>query len=174
MRVYAELRREAAASQGAPIAVRHVESIIRMSEAHAAMHLREHVNDDDVDVAIRTMLESFISTQKLSVQKTLQRVFRKYTSAKRDYFALLLDLLRALLREQLQYEELLGNLDGAAAPRCRMRCKQLEDRAREYGITDLSAFYGSRMFLDNNFRLDDDRRTILFGHADGPAAVDAE
>ncbi len=36
-----------------PIAVRHLESIIRMSEAHAAMHLREYVNDDDVDTAIR-------------------------------------------------------------------------------------------------------------------------
>ena len=36
-----------------PIAVRHLESIIRMSEAHAAMHLREYVNDQDVDTAIR-------------------------------------------------------------------------------------------------------------------------
>ena len=32
-----------------PIAVRHLESIIRMAEAHAMMHLREHVSDDDVD-----------------------------------------------------------------------------------------------------------------------------
>ena len=36
-----------------PIAVRHLESIIRMSEAHAAMHLREYVNEQDVDTAIR-------------------------------------------------------------------------------------------------------------------------
>ena len=40
-------------SHGMPIAVRHLESIIRMSEAHAMMHLREYVNDDDVDTAIR-------------------------------------------------------------------------------------------------------------------------
>lgn len=33
--------------------VRHLESMIRMSEARAAMHLREHVNDDDIDCAIR-------------------------------------------------------------------------------------------------------------------------
>ena len=51
--VYAELRRESAVSQGMPIAVRHLESIIRMSEAHAAMHLREYVNEQDVDTAIR-------------------------------------------------------------------------------------------------------------------------
>jgi MCM AAA-lid domain len=33
--------------------VRHLESIIRISEAHASMHLREYVNDDDIDMAIR-------------------------------------------------------------------------------------------------------------------------
>ncbi len=53
LQVYADLRRESAISHGMPIAVRHLESIIRMSEAHAAMHLREYVNSDDVDMAIR-------------------------------------------------------------------------------------------------------------------------
>ena len=53
MQVYAELRRESAISHGMPIAVRHLESIIRMSEAHAMMHLREYVNEDDVDTAIQ-------------------------------------------------------------------------------------------------------------------------
>jgi cell division protein FtsX len=43
-----------------PIAVRHIESIIRMSEAHAKMHLRDHVRDDDVNVAISVMLHSFL------------------------------------------------------------------------------------------------------------------
>ena len=51
--VYTELRRESAISHGMPIAVRHLESMIRMSEAHAAMHLREYVNDDDIDTAIK-------------------------------------------------------------------------------------------------------------------------
>ena len=53
MQVYSDLRRESAISSGMPIAVRHLESIIRMSEAHAAMHLRTYVSDDDVDTAIR-------------------------------------------------------------------------------------------------------------------------
>ena len=54
--VYAELRREAAVTHSMPIAVRHLESIIRMSEAHARMHLREHINSDDIDTAIRYKL----------------------------------------------------------------------------------------------------------------------
>ena len=60
--------------QGVPIAVRHIESIIRMSEAHARMHLRSYVSQEDVDMAIRVLLDSFISTQKFGVQKALQKV----------------------------------------------------------------------------------------------------
>ena len=51
--VYIELRKSAAASHGMPIAVRHLESLIRMSEAHARMHLREYVSDDDINMAIK-------------------------------------------------------------------------------------------------------------------------
>lgn len=60
--------------QGVPIAVRHVESMVRMAEAHARLHLRPFVSDNDVDMAIRVLLESFIATQKYGVQKTLERV----------------------------------------------------------------------------------------------------
>lgn len=71
--VYAELRRESSHGQGVPIAVRHIESMIRMSEAHARMHLRQHFTPVDVDMAIRVLLDSFISTQKFGVQKALQK-----------------------------------------------------------------------------------------------------
>ena len=57
-----------------PITVRHIESIIRIAEAHARMHLREYVHSDDVDMAIRVMLESFIDTQKYSVMRNMRKV----------------------------------------------------------------------------------------------------
>jgi DNA replication licensing factor MCM2 len=106
VRVYAELRRESEYSQGMPIAVRHLESIIRMSEAHARMHLREYVVDDDIDTAIRCMLESFISTQKTSVQKAMRRRFSKYITYKRDFITLALHTLRQMVRDSLQMERL--------------------------------------------------------------------
>lgn len=59
-----------------PIAVRHLESLIRMSEAHAKMHMRDYVNDGDINVAIKQMLGSFIQSQKYSVHKTLERRFK--------------------------------------------------------------------------------------------------
>ena len=48
--VYAELRRESERG-GVAIAVRHIESIIRMAEASARMHLRSTVRADAVDLA---------------------------------------------------------------------------------------------------------------------------
>lgn len=54
--------------------VRHIESMIRMSEAHAKMHLRDYVRDDDVNMAIRVALDSFITAQKYSIAKALTKV----------------------------------------------------------------------------------------------------
>ena len=57
-----------------PITVRHIESIIRIAEAHARMHLRGYVHSDDVDMAIRVALESFIDTQKYAVMRNMRKV----------------------------------------------------------------------------------------------------
>jgi DNA replicative helicase MCM subunit Mcm2 (Cdc46/Mcm family) len=62
------------ATGSVPITVRHIESMIRMAEAHAKMHLRDYVNEDDVNMAIRVMLESFIATQKFSVMRGMRKV----------------------------------------------------------------------------------------------------
>jgi DNA replication licensing factor MCM2 len=51
--LYADLRAQSAISGGVPIAVRHIESIIRMAEATARMSLRVYVRDDDIDFAIK-------------------------------------------------------------------------------------------------------------------------
>lgn len=48
--------------------------MIRMAEAHARMHLRDYVMEDDVNMAIRVMLESFVDTQKFSVMRGMRKV----------------------------------------------------------------------------------------------------
>ena len=53
--------------------MRHIESMIRLAEANAKMHLREYVHEDDVNMAIRVVLESFVDTQKYSVVKVRKR-----------------------------------------------------------------------------------------------------
>lgn len=54
--------------------MRHIESVIRMAEAHARIHLRDYVIEDDVNMAIRVMLESFIDTQKFSIMRSMRKV----------------------------------------------------------------------------------------------------
>jgi len=45
-----------------------------MAEASAKMSLREYVRADDIDMAISVAVGSFVSTQKMSIKKTLERV----------------------------------------------------------------------------------------------------
>jgi len=66
---YADIRRESTMVGGIPIAVRHIESVIRMSEAYAKMHLRDHVRSDDIDMAIEMLLDSFLQSQKVTVAR---------------------------------------------------------------------------------------------------------
>lgn len=47
-------------ASGIPIAVRHIESVLRMSEAYAKVHLRDYVRVEDIDFAIQMLLKSFI------------------------------------------------------------------------------------------------------------------
>jgi DNA replication licensing factor MCM2 len=57
---YADIRRESNVAGGIPIAVRHIESVLRMSEAYAKIHLRDYVRSEDIDNAIRMLLDSFL------------------------------------------------------------------------------------------------------------------
>jgi DNA replication licensing factor MCM2 len=104
-RLYAELRRESMIGTGSiPITVRYLESIVRMSEAFARMHLRDHVRQDDIDHAIAVCVRSFISAQKQSVKRVLSRVFDKYMVAFQDQEQLLMHCLSEMEREAFSME----------------------------------------------------------------------
>jgi DNA replication licensing factor MCM2 len=161
--LYVALRRESAASGGVPIAVRHVESIMRMSEAHAKMHLRDYVRDDDMDAAIRMMLESFIDAQKFSVRRALRRSFAKFISSGEDRAHLLLHILQDMFRKEQMYqvirlrqrnqsEEMLDTLD--------VPLDELESRARERRIYDVTEFCSSETFREAGYVFDDRRGVI--------------
>ena len=105
-RLFADLRRESLATGSFPITVRHLESMIRMAEASAKMHLREYVRADDVDLAIQVAVGSFVSAQKTSIKKTLERGFRKYLSQARDHEELLSFLLGQIVKERVRMHQL--------------------------------------------------------------------
>ncbi|TYG79317.1 hypothetical protein ES288_D02G129400v1 [Gossypium darwinii] len=157
-KVYADLRKESSRGQGVPIAVRHIESMIRMSEAHARMHLRQHVTEEDVDMAIRVLLESFISTQKFGVQKALRKSFRQYITFKKDYHGLLLVLLRELVNDAMRFEEILSG-STQMLNYVDVKVVDLQAKAEEYEITNLEAFFSSSEFKAC-YELDEQRKVI--------------
>ena len=156
--LYADLRRDSISAGGVPIAVRHVESIMRMAEGYAKMHLRPYVRDDDLDMAIRVMVESFISAQKYAVQRTLRRKFHKYLVHKKDNNSLLMYLLQTLVREQQTYRSI-GPSNGQQV--IEVQLDDLEARARELNIHNLQTFFKSDVFNSHGFELDTRERTIL-------------
>lgn len=98
---YAELRKESEIVGGISIAVRHLESLLRIAEAHAKIHLRDYVRADDMDLAIKIMLESFLQSQKASVTKGLKRKFGHYLSVQEDHQQLLMNILNRLARDHV-------------------------------------------------------------------------
>jgi DNA replication licensing factor MCM2 len=78
-KLYSDMRRESLKTGSFPITVRHLESIIRISESLAKMQLSEFVRQRHIDEAIRVTIESFVNANKLSVKKSLAKSFAKYT-----------------------------------------------------------------------------------------------
>merc|ERR1712198_473977 len=157
-KMYSELRRESMATGPIPITVRHIESMIRMAEAHARMHLRDYVHEDDVNMAIRVMLESFIDTQKFSVMRQMKKNFARYLSFKRDNNELLFFLLRQLVHEQTTY---LRSRYGPDHDVVSISEKDLLDRARAINIQNLQPFFESDIFKANNFTHDPKRKVVV-------------
>lgn len=77
--LYSALRAESIKTGSFPITVRHLESIIRTSEAFARIRLSEYVSSDDVTRAIRVIVDSFIQSQKMNHRRALRQNLLKYT-----------------------------------------------------------------------------------------------
>merc|ERR1719495_2125005 len=157
-KVYSELRRESMSTGSVPITVRHIESMMRMAEANAKMHLREFVNSDDINMSIRVTLEAFISTQKHSVSKSMAKTFRNYMSFKKDNNELLLYLLKGLAQETAIYMR--NRYGGSEVEHVEVSEKDLAEKARAINIQNLQPFFNSSIFKAHNFSYDAKRKLI--------------
>lgn len=140
---YAEIRKESQMIGGFAIMTRHIESIIRMSQASARMHLRSEVRNDDVDLAISILLESFIQSQKVSVGRVIRKKFSCYISFKEDINSSLLHILGKMFKEQQQYLTL---IDSKEMSEIKVPVQQLQEGAKEVNIYDVTDFLKCAMF----------------------------
>jgi DNA replication licensing factor MCM2 len=158
--LYAELRRESSQTDGIPIAVRHMESMIRMAESHAKMHLRDYVTEEDINMAMRVMLEAFIGTQKFAVRRTLEKHFAKYISYHKDSHELLLHVLKSLVSETEQYHMLHGRND-VNNDELVVTMDDFRARVGQLDITRLDSFFQSPLFRRNGFILNRETGQII-------------
>ncbi|PWZ00819.1 putative DNA replication licensing factor [Testicularia cyperi] len=175
-RLYADLRRESLSTGSFPITVRHLESMIRMAEASAKMHLRDYVRTDDIDVAIRATVDSFVSAQKMSVKKTLERGFRKYLHHARDSDELLSFLLGGIVKDRMRFNQLASSASRqqhhshpqsvqaqaqAQAQRLvTVPISELEARAKDVDVFDIRPYLASKLFHANGYTFNPADRTI--------------
>jgi DNA replication licensing factor MCM2 len=149
---YAEMREEAAKAQGIPMTARHLESMVRMSEANARMELRDYVTEKDVDQAIATALESFVQTQKHQIAEKLRRKLQaKYIRAVTADNELLHFLLKKLMKKRIDMAAIQSTADEEAfgtAATANVPVAELKSEASKMDILSVDEYLGSDLFLD--------------------------
>merc|ERR1719356_927919 len=157
-KMYSDLRRESMATGSIPITVRHIESVIRLAEANAKMHLRAYVIEDDVNLAMRVVLESFIETQKFTIARQMRKTFSKYLSYKKDNAEMLMFLLKQLVKEQTFY--LRNRFGSVEEEKIEIAEKELLEKARRINILSCRELYNSPIFRINKFAYDKESKMI--------------
>lgn len=147
--LYLELRKESLPS-GLPVTVRHVESIVRISEAFARMRLSAAVSAEDVDEAISVVLDSFMGAQKYAVSKSLRKKFVRYFN--KNNTDILVFLLKEMFNEKMKaFHSQSVSMD------------EFERRISSFGFSVPPDFYSCVLFKDGGFRLSKEARLILRG-----------
>lgn len=160
-KVYADMRRESAQTNSIPITARHIESIIRCSEAFAKMHLRNHVTTDDVRMSIKVILESFVATQQSGARKMMEQIFSQHLNYNRSSTELLLNILKNMVVEEQQIlRQKIG--DNSPIDIVEVDEREFRNRCRRVDDCDPSFFYRMPLFANNHFKYDSQRRVIIY------------
>lgn len=142
-KLYTELRQESKHG-GVAITVRHMESVIRLSEAHARLYLRDFVRDEDVTAAISLFLRCFIQTQKYSMRKAMEKRFRRYLEAEGEALPLIQHHIHTAVQAARHFER---HMSGGVEPtRVRVEVAEIERYTASIPAETLNAFFESDEF----------------------------
>lgn len=157
-RVYADMRRESSLTNSIPITARHIESIIRCAESHAKMHLRNHVTNDDVKVAIKVVVENFVATQNNLMRKSMSQVFSTHLNYNRSSTEILMNILWSMVIEE--QKRLKQKYDDISTIAVEIDEKEFRNRCRRVEQCDPSHLYRMQLFSNNHLSYDPRRRVI--------------
>ena len=143
---YADIRRESNVVGGIPIAVRHIESVLRMSEAYARMHLRDYVRSDDLDFAIDMLLESFLQSQKMTVARQLSKKLAKYKYQKSDINSLLYHILNKEAQDRAVLHKSEMGIEVTEKVNVEISMNDFKTLTRDFGAQEVENFLNSGVF----------------------------
>lgn len=144
---YAKIRQESSVVGGIAIAARHLESVIRMSEASAKIHLRDYVTREDIDFAIDMMLESFLQSQKVTVARQLSHKLQEYKlKTDNSAFSLVYNILKAEVQKEAAKIKAVKGIEEIQKVNVEMPVRTLANIAKEYGLRDYHSFMASKYF----------------------------
>lgn len=158
---YVDIRKHSNIHGGIPIAVRHIESVIRMSEAFAKIHLRDFVKAEDIDFAIKMMVTSFIQSQKESLRRVLNQKDKlgKYLiEDKDDYQGLRFALIR-LAEKKMLLEKSYRNIDTSEKMTVKVTKAELMKEFPNSNERAVDGFLRSDLFK-KEFGLDENNQII--------------
>lgn len=147
---YSELRKESELAGGIRITVRHLESLLRIAESFAKMHLRETVVTEDINMAIQITLESFLQSQKFTIARGMRKKLAGYLILKNEHDQLLLNTLAKMAREQFQYLKYVNPNFDEEISTLKINKSAFEREVAEMGIHNLNDFYKSKTFIDKH------------------------
>ncbi|EPY19449.1 minichromosome maintenance protein 2 [Strigomonas culicis] len=142
-RLYTELRQESKHG-GIAITVRHMESVIRLAEAHARLQLREFVRDEDVTAAISLFLRCFIQTQKYSMRSVMENRFRRYLDAETEPIPFIQHKIKVAIQSVRHFERQISG--GIEPTRVRIDVADLERYTTNLSKEALNAYFESEAF----------------------------
>jgi len=88
----------------------------------------------------------------MSIKKTLQRGFRKYLTQSKDHEELLAFLLGGLVKDKARFHQLRKYEQPELVT---VKLSELEERAKEHDIFDITPFLRSKLFATNGYKLKD-------------------
>jgi DNA replication licensing factor MCM2 len=112
VKVYQEMRQASNETASIPVTARDLDSLVRIAQAYARMHLRNEVEDSDMAMAFRVTLSSLIDTQRQSNARAMRLKFQPYLAYNRDSIEIVTYVLQQLVTEHATFARARGGLQG--------------------------------------------------------------
>jgi DNA replication licensing factor MCM2 len=152
-KLYSLLRKEDFSSGGIKLALKHLETMLRLIEASARMHLRENTSKKDMTIGIAVFLTSFFNIQPNKIKNFLKLRYKKFLKPIENINEYCLGILLSFFIKNSKFKK---NL--------KLSQQKFEKKLEDIQIRKkiIRKFYMSSYFIDHGFRLEKYKKIIFY------------